>query len=250
MSLQKTDAVILRSINHGETSKILTAYTRAHGKIAIMAKGSRALKSRFGGALEPLNHLSILYYEKKSREIQLLSQADLIESFPKIHAELEKTAVALAVCELLNQLEVGQEPNPLLFRLLLSTLTSIDAAANNGMNSFRAFQIHMFDIMGFRPHFHGCIGCQRPVAGAIAFDLMEGGPSCQDCRRATASTIVLTQETLQALQGLQKIHISRLGDFLQSTTSQNQVDNFLRAYLQNHVDDVRELKSLQFLKRL
>lgn len=250
MSLQKTEAVILRGINHGETSKILTVYTREFGKVAVMAKGSRSSKSRFGGTLEPLNHLSILFYEKKSREVQLLNQADLISAFPAIHADLEKTAIALAVCELLNQLQVGQEPNPLLFRLLLSTLNSIAAAGNNGMNCFRAFQIHLFDIMGFRPHFYGCIGCQTSVSGSTPFDLTEGGLTCPDCRRPTVAAIVLTDETLRLLQNLQKIHISRLDGFMPSAAAQSQVDNFLRSYLHHHVEGVRELKSLQFLQRI
>ncbi|MFQ5653051.1 MAG: DNA repair protein RecO [bacterium] len=248
--MQKTEAIILKSINHGETSKILTAYTRARGKISLMAKGVRNIRSRIGGAVEPLNYISMLFYEKESREIQLLSQAELLVAFPHIKASLPKTSLALAVCELVNQLEFGQEPNPLLFRLLLGALKGIDGSAGDGKNVFRAFQIHLFDIMGFRPHFHGCIGCQKSLAGTVRFDLQQGGLACETCRREHAPSVMLHHDALTGLQALQKVHLSQLNGLLESPASQNQVDMFLHAYLRSHVEGVKELKALQFLRKI
>lgn len=250
MPLQRTEAIILKSLNHGETSKILTVYTRARGKIALMAKGARNIKSRFGGTLEPLNHVTILYYEKQSRDIQLLSQADILAAFSNIKKDLERTAYALATCELINQLEVGQEPNPLLFRLLSSTLQNMDAPTSRAVNIFRAFQIHIFDIMGFRPHFEVCVGCQRRLEGTVRFDLGEGGLVCDACLRPNAASLVLSQEAVHALRHLQKVHLSKLGDILPSPAAQNQVDSFLRTYLHHHVEGVKELKALQFLRQI
>ncbi len=81
MSLQKTQAVVLKTQRLGETSKILTLYSQKFGKIKVVAKGARGLKSRFYGTLEPLNHISIVYYFKETRELQLLSQADICVKF-------------------------------------------------------------------------------------------------------------------------------------------------------------------------
>ena len=91
MPLCKTEVIVLKSINYGETSKILTLYSRTSGKISVIAKGARNIKSRFGGTLEPINYLAIVFYEKESRNIQYLSQVDIIEYFPQIKKDLEKT---------------------------------------------------------------------------------------------------------------------------------------------------------------
>ncbi len=48
MPLQKTDGLILRSIPLGETSKILTIYSKDFGKVSIIAKGARSARSRYG----------------------------------------------------------------------------------------------------------------------------------------------------------------------------------------------------------
>lgn len=250
MALQKTEAIILRSINHGETSKILNLYSRSRGKITVMAKGARSIRSRFGGTLETLNYVSLLYYEKENRDIQIVSQVDLLAGFSRLKADLERTAFGLAVCELINQLEVGQESNPLLFRLVHSALTQMNASAGEVSNIFRAFQLHLFDIMGFRPHFETCTACGIVVAGTAAFDLQEGGLLCQQCRREETAVHILHSETIAGLQTLQKVHLSKLGDALPGRTAQNQVDSLLRAYLSYHVEGVKELKSLQFLNKV
>ena len=48
----KDKAICLRAVNYSETSQVVTLFTRDHGKIAAMAKGSRRAKSSFDGAIE------------------------------------------------------------------------------------------------------------------------------------------------------------------------------------------------------
>lgn len=250
MSLQKTEAIVLRSINQGETSKILILYSQAFGKLSVMAKGARNIKSRFAGNLETLNHLAVVFYGKENRELKYLSQADLIEAFAQSRADLEKTSLSMAVCELVDKLEAGQEPNPLLFRLVLSTLKHIDATTKNPANIFRAFEIHISDIMGFRPHFENCISCQCEVAGELIFNLAGGGLVCEKCHEPGGHSFVLSTAALHALQTLQRVHISKLAEFLPQKRLQRQVDDFLSAFLRYHVEGLSALKSLQFLAKL
>ena len=92
MALIKTEAVVLRTRKQGETSKILSLYTKNFGKISVIAKGARSIKSKYLGALETLNYISIIIYRKEQRSLQYLREADIIHSFPDIHAQLGKMA--------------------------------------------------------------------------------------------------------------------------------------------------------------
>ncbi|MEL7362835.1 MAG: recombination protein O N-terminal domain-containing protein, partial [Bacteroidota bacterium] len=44
----RTDAVVLRTLDYGETSQIVALFAREHGLLSVIAKGSRRPKSRFG----------------------------------------------------------------------------------------------------------------------------------------------------------------------------------------------------------
>ncbi len=250
MPLQKTDAVILRSLDHSETSKILTFYTRSSGKMTVMAKGARSNRSRFGGTLEVLNHISTLIYEKEGRDIQFLSQAEIQHSFANIRADLKRTAVALALCELLNRLEVGQEANPLLFRLLLTALTGLDAGTGDEMNTFYAFELHISDLMGFRPTFQCCIDCGGSLSFPAPFELGSGGMRCRNCREDKTTSFILDSDTAHALRALQTVHMTRLGELDFKRTTRCRVGDFLHDFLRYNVEGLHDLKALTFLTQI
>jgi DNA repair protein RecO (recombination protein O) len=250
MSLQKTQAIVLKSQRQGETSKILTVYTRAFGKIKIIAKGARSVRSRFGGSLEPLNYIAMVFYEKETRELQFLSQADIIETFPKINQDLQKTALAMAACELLNQLEVGVAPNPLLFRLLLETLRGINNSDKRPHNCFRVFQVRLLEIFGFKPNLTSCLKCGSQKQDEVLFDVGRGGYICAECQKSTATGTIICKEAINALRAFQRTPFTNLNGFLTSPMAQQQVDALLWTYLRYHLEGLGELKALKFLKKI
>lgn len=250
MPLRKTEAIILKSQRQGETSKILTLYTRAFGKIKVIAKGARSSKSKFGGSLEPVNYVAIVFYEKENRDLQFLSQADIIESFSRIKKDLDKTTISLAVCELVNRLEIGLEPNPPLFRLFLELLHAINLTENDPMNLFRAFQVRLFDVFGFRPQFDACLKCGNQNVGQVVFDIRHGGYICEDCSYADTPGVKLTPNSLAGLREFQRESLSGLGALISSAYSQQQVDAFLDAYLKYHFEGLAELNTLKFIKKM
>lgn len=250
MSLQKTEAIVLKSQKQGETSKIVTLYTRAFGKMKMIAKGARSIKSRFGATLEPASYISIVFYEKENREIQFLSQAEILETFPKILKNLERTTLAMAVCELVNKLEIGVSSNLTLFRLILETLRAINSAVKEPRNCFLAFEVRILGIFGFRPNFNACLQCGNRNLGEVVFDVAHGGYTCANCRRRQSPGMVLEQEALGALRAFQHTPLSRLNGYLASTTAQQQVDDFLLDYIKYHVEGFGELKAMKFLKKI
>ena len=69
MAIVTTEGIVLKTHALGDTSRIVTVYTRDHGLRKFVAKGARKLPSRFGYALEPLSRSRFVYYEKAVREL-------------------------------------------------------------------------------------------------------------------------------------------------------------------------------------
>ncbi|OYV66095.1 MAG: DNA repair protein RecO [Actinobacteria bacterium 21-64-8] len=55
----RDDAVVLRTYKSGEADRIVVLYTRAHGKVRVLAKGARKSSSRLGATLETLGYVRV-----------------------------------------------------------------------------------------------------------------------------------------------------------------------------------------------
>ncbi len=80
----KTEAVVLSKLNYGDSSLIVTLFTKEYGKLSAIIKGARNPKSKMGLVIDPLNHLQIILYKKDTRELQIISSAEILTYFPKI----------------------------------------------------------------------------------------------------------------------------------------------------------------------
>ena len=52
MALGKSAAVVVGSFPLGESDRVVTFFSREHGKVRGVAKAARRMRSRFGGALQ------------------------------------------------------------------------------------------------------------------------------------------------------------------------------------------------------
>jgi recombinational DNA repair protein (RecF pathway) len=151
--LVTTDAIVLRSRKHGETSKIVTLYSKEYGKIDVIAKGARDIKSKFGGALEAFAESRIVFYKKDKAEpgLYLLSKAEPIRSNAKLLESLEKIEAATAIAELLNRSMFDEEQNLKLFELSARLLAEMSTAEPeiSGGSLLILYYIHFSRLLGF-----------------------------------------------------------------------------------------------------
>src|SRR5512141_2110255 len=94
----RAEAVVLRHMDWGEADRLLTLYTREHGKVRAVAKGARRIKSRKAGHLEPFT--KVVLQLAQGRDLLIVTQADTLEAPLSIGADLEKTGYASYVVEL------------------------------------------------------------------------------------------------------------------------------------------------------
>ena len=251
MAINKTDAVILHSRKQGETSKILTVYTEQFGKQRLMAKGSRGTKSRYLGVLETLNHISVIVYRNENRDIQYISQADLVERFPDIHENLGKLALAAIPCEIIDRAESLDHKNQPLFHLLLDTLHALERSSSGLKNMVRYFYVQYMKISGVQPEFSACASCgefSRELQ--YTFDLENGNLVCSDCREVAGSSIVLSGQSLAVLQWLDQVDLDKVIDKPLPAGIGVELDNMLIPYLSYHVEGLLNLRSLEHLRQL
>src|SRR5437762_3226028 len=63
MALGKSAAVVIGSFDLGESDRVITFYSREYGKVRGVAKASRRMRSRFGGALELFTLGQLVFFD-------------------------------------------------------------------------------------------------------------------------------------------------------------------------------------------
>src|SRR6516162_10767599 len=84
VAAEKALALVLRTTDWSETSRIATLWTREFGKVRGLAKGGRRLKSSFETALDLLTVCSIVLLCKSSGTLDLLTEAQVAQRFPRL----------------------------------------------------------------------------------------------------------------------------------------------------------------------
>jgi DNA repair protein RecO (recombination protein O) len=251
MSITKAEAIVIHSRKQGETSKILTVLTSQFGKMTLIAKGARNPKSKYLGVLDTFNQIAIVLYRKENRDIQFLSQAEIINSFPSLHASLGKMALAAITCELIEKSEPQEHANPELYKYLLEALETLELSENGLRNIVRSFQLKFIENSGFHPNLEHCNKCKKTEPSSINFfDVERGFYNCENCGIRSQVNIRLQKNALENLRWLNQAPISESTKAQVSALIGKQIDDFLLQYIKYHFEHLHYLKSLKYLKEL
>ena len=243
----RSDGVILKSMDFRESSRILTAYTRDFGKQSLLAKGVRGPRSRLAGVTAPLNFVTLVFYRSEQRELQLLSQCDLVRPWRALTESLEAMAAAMAICELLNIVVQGEEEHPALFDLLVESLDAVNGATDNRANALHVFEVRLLGLLGFRPELRVCGRCLKVInegEGRLALDVHPGRVLCSNCSDDVHGTETLSAAAYRVLLRFQEISDVRAACRISlSPAVREEVGRVLDRFLHASVDGLRALKS-------
>lgn len=120
----KAEGVVLKRVNFGEKDRILTVFTKNLGKITLVAKGIRNIHSKKAPHLELFTHVS--FFAAKGKNIDIVTEAYTIETFPYLRKNLEKVAYTYSIIEVLDRLCAERQEHKNIFELLLITLRKIN----------------------------------------------------------------------------------------------------------------------------
>jgi DNA repair protein RecO (recombination protein O) len=126
MPLYTTEAIILRTYKLGEADRIVVFLTRDRGKRRGVAQGARRMRSRFGGALEPLTRVAVTYFEKESRELVSLNYAEPLSS-PLWSVRSDALGHTGYFAELIDECALEGDADDRLYRLGSSVVDALAA---------------------------------------------------------------------------------------------------------------------------
>jgi DNA repair protein RecO (recombination protein O) len=241
----QTEAIIIKKTRLGEADRILALYTPRLGKIHVVAKGVRRPRSKMAGHLELLTHSQISL--ARGRNLDTVTGCQTIDSFLPLKSDLWLTSCALYVTELVEQFTADHVESLSLFRLLLETMRRLCQGAWEP--ALRYFEVHLLDVVGYRPQLQQCVSCQKPLEPVTnSFCPAAGGMLCSDCSYTQPVTYPLSVIALKVLRFFQGSDYDNASRVKTSPELSHELDRIMRRYIEFLLE--REVKSAVWLDSL
>jgi DNA repair protein RecO (recombination protein O) len=203
MSTEKAQALVIRTTDFSETSRIVTLWTRELGKVRALAKGGRRLRSNFECALDLLTVCDIVFIRKSSGTLDLLTEARLHERFEPLRHDLAALYGAYYVGELLDVWAQDYDAHPVLFDTAIEALRELGKAEVLKGPCVAHFELVLLRELGYGPALEACAGCSVEAEGRrLAFSAAGGGVLCRRCQGGQRDQRALAAATWQALRQL------------------------------------------------
>ena len=206
--LIKTKGIVISETNYGETSKIINVLTYEYGKIGLMAKGARSMKSPLRSVSQKLvyGEFTIKYKEKG---LSNLIEVSVINSFKNISTNFKAATYTFYLIDLFNQVlkddNLRYDKNKDIFNLLEKSLIKI----NDGLNPsliVNIVELQLLKYLGVSLELNKCVYCGKSE-NIITINLDLGGMLCSNCYKENS---LLNPKTVKLIRLMYYVDINKL----------------------------------------
>lgn len=176
---RNVSAIILSRKNIGEADRLLSAFSKEEGKLKIIARGARKIKSKMACHVEPFSIGK--YYLVKGKTFDILAGAESIFSGEVLTKDIELYKEASYISELVDLLVEEEKVEPL-YNLLSEVLVTLPEAKEEKRELLvRYFEYNLLASLGYEPNFRECRKCHKRLAQENHYYGDFEGVCCGDC---------------------------------------------------------------------
>ena len=179
-----TNTINLTSYDLSENDKIVVMYSKEKGLIKGVAKGCKKPKSKLGAMMQTLvaNKLVI----NKGRNLDIISQAEAIDSFREIKKDFNKLSLSMYCAEIVSNYGMEEDLNSeTIYNLLYEVLNTISNTKNivELLLAVMRFQLKIMDTAGLKISLKLCSNCGNDFDENedYKFSISTGGILCRKC---------------------------------------------------------------------
>ncbi|MBX9668289.1 MAG: DNA repair protein RecO [Candidatus Obscuribacterales bacterium] len=191
-------AINIGGFSLGESDKVVSMFSTERGLVRAVAKGAKKPGTKMAGKSEALcvNNLLIA----KGRSLDIITQAESIDTFRKLRVDLVRLTFGLYYAELTQAFAEGlEEDSALYYQTLFNALKLQERAADDARLLALEFGMALLRQLGFSPELTVCVRCRHALTeyNITAFYPNLGGIACNRCgqqakAKAAVSEIDLT----------------------------------------------------------
>ncbi len=228
---QKTTGIILRRISLNESDQIITVLTKDQGKLSCIAKGSRRLKSKFCGRLEPFYEVDLTYFT--GRDLEHLNEVELITARKVHEVDLKSKSILFYISEITNKLVADGQQVEGVYELLSDTLDHLDEIDGNNEAMLYGYLVKFLTLLGFMAPWDTCSRTNTKLNLSEPLYLNQLDASIVRSGYASPTDTRLTPSVIKWVNYMQKEPLPSIKNISASRGEQNEVWFILQSILGN-----------------
>lgn len=252
-----TTGLILKRRDYQENDRLFYVYTKDHGKIEVVAKGTKKISSKLNSYLEPFYLVNLMI--AKGRVFDKLANANVAKIYENLRNDKDLIGFFLInyLSEIINNLILGQTPQNKKYDLLLELLDILDNEIIKERENKKEWLLFLSNIyiqkflnlLGYRPEIQRCLVCHKAILlTKNIFDFSRGGVICEDCKK-----VCLIEDYIKVsdkvIKLLQLAETKDLGYFLDMTNGNEEINEYNKVMQRLIlVNTERPIKSMDFYK--
>ncbi|NSW91795.1 MAG: DNA repair protein RecO [Firmicutes bacterium] len=248
MGYIKTQGVVIKEVNAGEADKIITILSKEYGKMSIMAKGARRLRSRFTACTQFLCYSSFLLF--KGRDIHTINSCEVIESFSEAGYDLIRLTYAAHIADLIYDTVQEGQPAGRTLKLFLNTLYYLIKTDRPPELITRIFELRYLCILGYAPYVKGCINCSNEGLEDLSFSFKKCGFVCsnENCFSTDPYAFKVSSGTVRAMRHIVHSSMDKLFNFELAPMVLKELGCVIDRFLKERLE--KDYSKLKFLKNI
>ncbi len=252
-TLIRDDGIILRNIRHGDTSSIITVFTRKHGKIGLISKGARRhIKKGSALALELFTEAEFVYYHKPTRDLQLLKELSLQNPHLGIRDSLSGMTIGSAILELLLYSLREEDPHEDIYAATIEALRALDNYQGISLPLLWKYELVLLKALGFGLQMKRCASSGTPLVppftAPIRFRYRDGIFLSAGASFSGQIDGALASDSFALLSRLVEASYQFAGRLKVKEQTEQELTRFLHRYLESHLPVRGKLQSLEALR--
>lgn len=190
-----TKGLILRETHYKDADKILTVLTESEGKLTVSARGVKRKGCRYASAVQHLCLSEMTLFGSRGR--WSLNEAETVEQFAGLRADLRLYALGSYIAELLEAVSDEDSPDARILSLGLNSLYALSNSLCDAEIVKAAFELRLMCLTGYEPALASCEVCGGTSIAKPVLDLSGGAVYCKSCAEGAG----LYDETEPACEG-------------------------------------------------
>jgi len=246
MNTYFTESIILKHKDFREADRILNIYSKNYGKLDVIARGSRKIKSKLAGSLEPFCLVNLNLAKGKSFDTVISSE--IIINYNGIKSNLLKYAIANYCAEIIDNLTKPYHRDLKIYKWLndfFQILDRLSKIENNKSSLVWFFIWNFLSLLGYQPNLYKCAYCKKEIGPkGNLFSFPYGGVACGSCDKGD-NEIVISEDVIKVLRIILRNDYKKLLLIKISQHLAKEISKITDLFLKYHLE--RDLNSRKFL---